>query len=219
MVRDIAVRIALIGGTGRIGRAVVDEALAQGHEVRALLRPGRDAADLPAPVTQLSVDVFDAPALASALTGCDALVSAYGVPASQPPGRLAELTTVLVRAAEQADVERLVTVGGAGMLETAPGQRLADAPDFPHALLPKVEAHADAVAVLHALGASLAWTCVAPPAQIGPSPRTGRWRSDAGRLVRDAEGASRIGYADFASALVDELVARRFPRGVMAVGE
>lgn len=211
-------RIALIGATGRIGRAVLDEALALGHEVRPLLRPGREWTDSSA-AAPVHVDVFDAAALALALAGCDAWVSAYGVPPTEPPGRLAELTAVLLRGAERAGVDRLITVGGAGMLEIAPGVLLGDAPDFPPALRPKVEAHADAVAVLKTLGAKVAWTCVSPPAQISASPRTGRWRSDAGRLVRDADGASCIGYADFAAALIDELVQRRYLRGVMAVGQ
>lgn len=211
-------RIALIGATGRIGCAVLNEALALGHEVRPLLRPGRDSTELSAAVP-VHVDVFDAVALALALADCDALVSAYGAPPTEPPGRLAELTAVLLRGVERAGVDRLITVGGAGMLEVAPGAMLGDAPDFPPALLPKVKAHADAVAVLKTHGASVAWTCVSPPAQISASPRTGHWRSDAGRLVRNAEGASRIGYADFAAALVDELVQLRYLHNVMAVGE
>lgn len=211
--------MGLTGATGRIGRAVLDEALAQGHEVCALLRPGRALADWPDVVVRRDVDVFDTAALTRALIGCDAVVSAYGVPADEPPGRLVAFTTVLVHATVAAGVARLVTVGGAGMLEIAPGVRLGDAPDFPPALQPKVRAHADAVAVLRSLGADLDWTCVAPAAQIGPTPRTGRWRTDSARLVRNPEGHSRIGYADFAAALVDELVQRRHLRGVMAVGD
>lgn len=213
-------RIAMIGATGRIGRAVLEEALTQGHAVRALLRSGRAATDLPAAaMPPWFVDVFDAQALTDALVDCDALISAYGVPAGEPQARLAELTAVLVRSAERAGVGRLLTVGGAGMLEIEPGVRLGDAPDFPPALQPKVKAHADAVAVLRNIGFTLSWTCVAPPAQISPSPRTGRWRCDRGQLVRDAGGASRIGYADFAAALVDELEQRRYLRQVMAVGD
>lgn len=212
-------RIALIGATGRIGRVVLHQSLLRGHPVRALLRPGRDAATLPPAATAVPLDLFDAEALACALAGIDAVVSAYGAPPDAPPKRLADLAAVLVRAMAHAGVARLVTVGGAGVLETAPGVRLGDAPGFPEALQDKVRAHAEAIDILHGADPTLAWTCVAPAEHIAAVPPTGRWRQEVGRLVRRADGSSRIGYADFATALLDELVQCRHPRQVLGVGE
>jgi nucleoside-diphosphate-sugar epimerase len=65
-------RIAVTGADGRIGRAVVDRALAMGHEVVAL---DRAAEQVPRPgVTRHPVDVTDYRALVTRIVGCDALV-------------------------------------------------------------------------------------------------------------------------------------------------
>ncbi|MGQ2999419.1 MAG: NAD(P)-dependent oxidoreductase, partial [Variovorax sp.] len=69
-------KIALVGGSGRVGRHVALEAERRGHLLRSLPRA--------------EFDVFDAAALARGLQGRDVLVSAYGAPA--------ELAQLLVRA-------------------------------------------------------------------------------------------------------------------------
>jgi len=194
-------KIALVGSTGRVGSHVAREALDRGHAVRCLLRA--------------QVDLFDPEALAQALRGQEVLVSAYGAPADAPQ-LLAQATRSMVQAVRAAAVRRIITVGGAGGLAVRPGVRLADTDGFPSALLPKVGAHEDAVAVLAASG--LDWTCLAPAAQIGPGERTARYRLALGALVRDAEGRSSISYEDFACALLDELEAGHYMRQVVGTG-
>jgi putative NADH-flavin reductase len=207
------VKIALIGITGKVGSHLAREALARGHEVLGLLHPGGAQPDSAAATR--SVDVFDVAALTDAVAGQDAIVSAYGAPADAPH-RLPAATAAIVGAARAAAVSRIVSVGGAGGLEVRAGVRLADTEGFPPALLPKVQAHADAVAVLAASG--LHWTCMAPAAQIVPGECTGRYRLAVGALVSDAAGRSSISYPDFACALLDELEADRHARQVVGTG-
>jgi UDP-glucose 4-epimerase len=69
---EARMRIAVTGAHGRIGRAVVDLAIASGHTVLALDRH-RDGAARPG-VEEVCVDVTDHDALEAALAGCDALV-------------------------------------------------------------------------------------------------------------------------------------------------
>lgn len=157
-----------------------------------------------------AVDIFDAFALAEALLGADAIVSAYGAPADAPH-LLPAATAAIVQAAQAAGVQRLVTVGGAGGLEIRPGVRLADTAGFPAALLPKVKAHADALVVLVESG--LHWTCVVPAARIVAGERRGRYRLAVGALAGNS-----ISYADFACALLDELEADRHSRRVVGTG-
>jgi putative NADH-flavin reductase len=194
-------KIALVGSTGRIGRHVAREALDRGHAVHCLLRA--------------QVALFDPEELAQALRGQEVLISAYGAPADAPQ-QLATVTASLVQATREAGVGRLITVGGAGGLAVGPGTRLADQPGFPAALLPKVKAHEDAVAVLAA--SDLEWTCVAPAAQIAQGERTGRYRLAVGALVCDAQGRSTISHADFACALGDELEAARHRGRLVGTG-
>ncbi len=208
-------KIALIGARGRIGRHIAREARERGHEVLALVRPGRAPAVDGAPARV--VDIFSVPGLAQAVRGQDAIISAYAAPTDELLHLLPAAVAAITRAALQAGVPRVLTVGGAGMLEVAPGVRLADTPDFPALLLPKVVAHAQAVEVLRA-AIGLDWTCVAPAAQVGPGGRTGRYRTAVGALVRDAQGRSAISYEDFALALVDELEGGRHSRQLLAVG-
>ncbi|HCR12414.1 MAG TPA: 3-beta hydroxysteroid dehydrogenase, partial [Desulfovibrio sp.] len=72
-------RIALIGATGYVGSAILQEALSRGHDVTAIVR---HAEKLPAHpnLTPKAVDVADVAALAAALAGCEAVVHAYAPP-------------------------------------------------------------------------------------------------------------------------------------------
>ena len=69
-------KIALIGGTGFVGKAVLQELLERGHEVMALARnPGKYAPHPHLKVDQ--ADALDAGQVAQAVAGQDAVVSAY----------------------------------------------------------------------------------------------------------------------------------------------
>jgi NADH dehydrogenase len=67
--------IVVAGGTGRLGTALVARLVARGEPVRVLTRDPRRAAHLP-PVEVVRGDVRDRAAVASALRGADAVVSA-----------------------------------------------------------------------------------------------------------------------------------------------
>ena len=69
-------KVALIGPTGYVGRAVLDELLARGHEVLALARDPAKLAARPG-LTVRQADVRDPAQVAAALAGAEALVSAY----------------------------------------------------------------------------------------------------------------------------------------------
>jgi UDP-glucose 4-epimerase len=77
-------RIAITGGSGRIGRAVVAMALAQGHGVVNIDRapPPEDASHSEVPFIQ--TDIGDYGAFERAMRGCDALIHLAAIPT---PGR------------------------------------------------------------------------------------------------------------------------------------
>ena len=73
-------RIAVFGANGPTGRALVDDALARGHEVRAVTR---HPDTFPIQHDQLEVvkaDVEDGSSLREAIAGCDAVASVLGAP-------------------------------------------------------------------------------------------------------------------------------------------
>lgn len=77
-------RIAVTGGNGRVGRAVIERALAEGHTVLSIDRRQVGAADSEMEILELDVKDYDV--LAQALEGCDALIhlAAISGPGRQP---------------------------------------------------------------------------------------------------------------------------------------
>jgi uncharacterized protein YbjT (DUF2867 family) len=71
-------RLAVTGVSGKTGWRVVQEALARGYQVRALLRPGSVVPEGLAGAEIVRLELSDPPALRQALQGCDALVIATG---------------------------------------------------------------------------------------------------------------------------------------------
>ena len=66
--------VLVVGATGSIGRLVVEEALRQGHTVRALVRTPDKARELPSEAQVVVGDVTQPSALPGAVDGIDAVV-------------------------------------------------------------------------------------------------------------------------------------------------
>ena len=187
-------KVAVLGASGHAGSEIVKELALRGHQVRAIAR--RPAA-IPqaAGIEAVAGDASDPAALAELIRGVDAVISALHFDIS---------ADTLLTAVKRAGVARLLVTGGAASLEVAPGQRLFDTPDFPAEW--KAFA-AGGIAFLDALRdeREVDWTFFSPAALIFEGPRTGKYRSGGDRLVVDDKGESRISFADYAIAMVDEL--------------
>jgi nucleoside-diphosphate-sugar epimerase len=73
-------RIFITGATGFVGSHVARHLLAEGHTLRASVRPSSDSAELEQLGVELApVSLSDADGLAQALVGCDAVVHVAGV--------------------------------------------------------------------------------------------------------------------------------------------
>jgi uncharacterized protein YbjT (DUF2867 family) len=70
--------VLVVGATGSIGRLVVEEAVRQGHVVRALVRTPSKARKFPAQVEVISGDVTRPETLTTAVDGIDAIVFTLG---------------------------------------------------------------------------------------------------------------------------------------------
>jgi uncharacterized protein YbjT (DUF2867 family) len=70
--------VLVVGATGSIGRLVVEEALQQGHAVRALVRTPEKARQLPREAQVVLGDVTRPDTLPGAVDGVDAVVFALG---------------------------------------------------------------------------------------------------------------------------------------------
>jgi uncharacterized protein len=210
-------RIALIGASGFIGRAILKEALARGHEITAIVR---DPSKL-APTKNLeikAIDALDTPALAAALAKLDAAISAFSGHAHSNvlEDYLLGIRSI-IHATKAANVPRLLVVGGAGSLEVAPGVQLIDTPHFPEQYRATAEGARRALHVLQN-EESLNWTMLSPSALIEPGPRTGQFRIGMNQLLTDANGKSHISTGDYALAMIDELEAPKHERRRFTVG-
>jgi putative NADH-flavin reductase len=214
---DIDMHLALIGATGFIGSALRDEALARGHHVSALVGHP-EKLPVHAALRPVTIDVLDRDALAQALRGHEAVISAFsGHAQADVRGYYLRGVEAIVDAVRRAGVLRLLMVGGAGSLEVAPGVQLLDTPQFPAAYRGTAEGARDALRLLRA-GSGLAWTMLSPSAIIAPGERTGRYRLGDDALLVGEDGQSRISVQDYAKAMIDELerpahTGRRFTVG------
>lgn len=107
-------RVAVTGASGRTGGRVVQEALARGLEVTALVRPGSQLPEGLQGAEVVRLELNDHEALAGALRGCDALVIATGARPSVDllgPMKVDALAMrPQIEACRQAGVKRVVLV-------------------------------------------------------------------------------------------------------------
>ena len=194
-------QVAVLGAGGKAGKELTAELLRRGHSVIAI---GRNAEKLPVAegVEQRVADVSDPAALAGAVTGAEAVISAlqFDVPAATVIGGL-----------KQAGVNRLIVTGGAASLDNGKGVRVFDAPEFPEFLRPLV------IGAIHFLDAlreerELNWSFFSPAMMFVEGPRLGSFRTGGDVMVFNEAGESKISYADGAIAMVDELEQGNHPR-------
>jgi uncharacterized protein len=199
-------KVVVFGASGAIGRAITAELLARGHTVMAATRSGGPVEGLV--VHCVTGDASDPASVARLAAGQDAVAAATGPRRGDdedPEDSLLTAAWGLAEGLRRAGVRRLVVVGGAGSLETAPGQRLLDSPDFPPAWKPTALAHARALDEVYRGIDDLEWTYICPAGEVGPGERTGEFRIGGDRLLVDENGESKISIPDFAIAFTDEL--------------
>ncbi|MFD8209424.1 NAD(P)-dependent oxidoreductase [Streptomyces sp. NPDC059695] len=209
--------IVIFGAGGRVGRAAVAEAVARGHRVTAVVRDPAAYRDLEgAGVALVRGDATDAASVAALAAGHDAAVNAavrLDVPSVD---FFTAAARAMVSGLTEAGVGRLLTLGIATTLETAPGVRLMDAPDFPEAWRTFSQGHVAEFELLTAeAGAGLDWLMVVPGMDLNAeAARTGGYRTAVGTVI---DGPGRIAHADLALALLDEIERPRHSRVQLAV--
>jgi putative NADH-flavin reductase len=169
-----------------------------------------------------ALDVYDADAVASAVRGHDAVVSAFNPGWSAPElyALFMKGSNAIERGVEKAEVKRLLVVGGAGSLFVAPGVQLVDTPAFtdhvPSNIVPGAKAARDALTALRE-NVTLDWTFLSPAAFLAPGERTGKYRLGGEELLMAGEKPAGISVADLALAIVDELERPRHVRARFTV--
>ena len=200
-------RLAIFGATGRTGVPLVRRALDRGHDVTAFVR---DAAKLDETHDRLHVvegDAYGGAGVEEAVADADAVLSVLGQTSSSPDDLLTVAGGRILDAMEAHDVDRFVTLVGAGV--RVEGERVSLVGRVIGWLLklvnPKVladaEGHVDDVR-----GRDLAWTVVRAPRLSGDEPR-GEYRT--GDV---APGHRAVSRADVAAFMLDVVENGRYVR-------
>ncbi len=212
--------VVLIGASGFVGTAILNELLNRGHKITAIVR---DLAKVTASNPNLKVvqaDVTDTDVLIEASKGKDAVISAYN-PGWKNPNIYEETLKnypLIVDSMKKAGVERLLIVGGAGTLFYAPGKMVMDADDVPAKLLPGIKSLGEFYLNTLRKENDIDWIFLSPAANMTPGERTGKFRIGKDDLVVDVNGDSNISVEDYAVAMVDELEQKHHHKERFTIG-
>ena len=196
-------KIAVVAAAGKAGRKIVAEAASRGLEVTAFVRRKGQVVD--GAKKTVVKDIFDL--TADDLKNFDAVVDAFGAwtPETLPlhSATLKHLCDIV-----SGTEIRLLIVGGAGSLYTNKEHtaQVMDAPNFPADWKPLAAAQAKALAELRERD-DVKWTFISPACDFqAQGTRTGKYLVGGEELILNAAGESVISYADYAIAMVDEIL-------------
>ena len=196
-------KLTVFGATGGIGREIVRQALASGHEVTAVVR---DPARLAVSGERLVVhraDLSDPEDLRGAVAGRDAVLSGLGARTRADAGVAARLTRSVLTAMEAERTRRLLVVSAAPLGPAAAGDGVLDKAAL--ALINTVlkDIYADLRVMESALAASATdWTSVRPP-RLTDKPLTGRYRTVVGGNPPRGRTLARADVAHAMLAMID----------------
>jgi uncharacterized protein YbjT (DUF2867 family) len=214
-------KLTIIAATGGVGRQLLAQALDAGHDVTAVVRnPGKlppDAAASPA-VRVVTADMAapDPEAMATAITGSDAVLSALGPHSNSDAGITAPGTRAIIMAMRVTGVRRIVAISASPVgTVTSPDRPRPPRHDpgdgffmrYVGETMAKVmfgKVYEDLARMEDALrGSGLDWTVLRPP-KLTDKPLTGRYRIACGRNVRGGWSVSRADVADYMLRALDE---------------
>lgn len=195
-------KVAVVCAAGKQGRLLVDEAVSRGYDVTGFVR-GSDKVANPKARTIVK-DLFDL--TREDLIGFDAVIDAFGAwtPETLPLHRtsLKHLCDIL-----SGTQVRLLVVGGAGSLYVNPEHtvQVKDLESFPDMFRPLATNMGEALSELRTRS-DVQWTYLSPAGDfVADGARTGEYLLGGEEYFVNDRGESRISYADYAIAMVDEI--------------
>lgn len=211
-------KIALIGGTGRVGQAILAEAVRRGHDVTVIARTPEKLDSKAGHVKSVKADVASADETAHAVKGHDAVISAFNSGWGNPDIRAdyARGFAGILAGIKKSGVKRVLFLGGAGSLIEG-GKRVVDSPDFHPDYREGALGAADALDAIRK-EKDLEWSFISPAKMLKPGERTGKYRHGRDEPVKDAAGESHISMGDLAHAILDEIETPKHIRQRFTVG-
>ena len=110
-------KLAIFGATGIVGIPLLEEALAQKHDITVLVRSPEKIRAFSNQVNTVVGNYLDKDVRAQALLGADAVLSTIGPPLKRAPnqGEYTKAMTELIDQMQGAEIKRIIALGGAGL--------------------------------------------------------------------------------------------------------
>jgi putative NADH-flavin reductase len=199
-------KVLILGGTGRLGRVLVPQAMARGHEVTVLVRDPKRLGGQSQGARAIEGNALDPATVDRAVEGQDAVIYALGTRQFFKPITLfSESTRTLIAAMERRGVRRLVAITGIGAGDTVGhGGFLNDRIGLP-TILKRIYADKNRQEAL-IRQSHLEWVILRPAGFIGNRQRVNF------RVATELEGVTIkwISRADAAAFALDQLSDNRY---------
>jgi putative NADH-flavin reductase len=209
-------RITVFAATGGIGRCVLDQALAAGHEVTAVVR---DPSKVPPGVHTVRADLstVEPGTLETAVGGADAVLSGLGPRNARQANAITSAGTKAIIGAMKATGARRIVVVSAAPVSTTPTPEHPNPPRHDpgegfvmrNLLTPIIrrvlhDHYVDLAIMEEALRSSgLDWTSVRPP-KLTDKAMTGQYRLAYEQNIRGGSTISRADVAHYMLACLDD---------------
>jgi len=200
-------RIAIIGASGFVGSALLNEALTRDVQINAIVRNPLNMTVTSLNLTVVKADVMDLDKLVQLLLGKEVVISAYN-PGWKNPDIYEDTLkgyANIIEASKKAGVKRLLIVGGAASLNVEPNKTLLDTGGIPESILPGVKGLAEVYHNYLQSEKDIDWVFFSPAASLVPGKRTGKYRLGKDDMIFDDKGESSISVQDYAKAMLDEV--------------
>ena len=195
-------KVAVICAAGKQGALLADEAISRGYDVTGFVRKGRKVANPKAKTVEK--DLFDL--TYDDLKDFDVVIDAFGAWTEEtlPLHRtsLKHLCDIL-----SGSGIRLLVVGGAGSLyvNKEHTMQVKDTPGFPDIYKPLANMQGASLDDLRKRS-DVKWTFLSPAGDfVADGERTGEYLLGGEEYFVNSKGESRISYADYAIAMIDEI--------------
>jgi putative NADH-flavin reductase len=200
-------RLTIFAATGGIGQQLVEQALAAGHDVTAVVRDPKKLGTTTVRAVVADLTVPDQAVLESAVDGADAVLSGLGPRSKSEDGIASRGTRAIVHAMQAAGVRRIVVVSAA-LVGSVPSPGRPHPPKHDpgdgffmrHLLAPMATAmqrkHMVDLAAMEDVmrDSRLDWTVIRPP-QLSDKPLTDHYLTAYGQNLRRGLHISRADVA------------------------
>ena len=196
-------KLTILGATGATGTLLTSQALAAGHEVTAVVRdPARLAMPAHPRLRTVTADVMDPAAIAPAIEGADAVISAVGPRGTGPTTVVQDSVHSIVAAMDKTGTRRLLQVSGSIVADEgeSPYMRYLVKPVARRTFLRHVCADMRR-GEEEIRDSDLDWTIVRPPALTGKA-ATGAYRT---AIDRNLPRGFTVSRADLAACMLARL--------------